>query len=441
MRRRPRARAAATKGAAHPAARFAGRGGLAFLLVAGTGVITQGITAISGPLVARLLGPDGRGEMVLITVVALMASQLAVGGLPVAIAHTVGSSRRTARDAVGARVPRWMLHSLVPAAIAAIVVAVLLRSSPSGWAACAGVGFVLTLALIWQLMLAGMVQGEGSVRWLNAYRLAGLGMYALGVTVLFLAVTSSRPLVLLGLYATCICLGMIVGFLALQPARRDGPPADESQLRTFARSSYLSGVGLLDGLGLDLLLVGAVLGKAELGLYSVALSATNLPGVVLTGVSQALLPRLAAAPPERSGALLRRWVLASVAVNVLLILALQAVLSPIIRFAFGDEFVPMITCARILIVAWALLGLRRVLTAVIQAQGRAGYASAVEISCLAGLLAGVVVLGSAHGIDGVAISAALAAAASCTALTVRIDWRTDQSDRAAPSAVPPAPGP
>ncbi len=81
---------------------LAGRRGGAFLAVAVTGFATQLVTALSGPFVARMLGPHGRGQMVLVALIALVCSQLAVGGLPAAIAHTVGAShlpgaRRRAR--------------------------------------------------------------------------------------------------------------------------------------------------------------------------------------------------------------------------------------------------------------------------------------------------------------------------------------------------------
>ena len=412
--------------------RRANRRGSAFVSVAFTGLATQGITAVSGPLVARMLGPGGRGEMVLVSVLALMACQLGVGGLPMAIAHTVASAGRSARDVVRLKLRRWLALSLVPGVGVAVAAAILLRNSSQGSIAFAGVGFVLTTVLIWQLVLTGMIQGEADVRRINVYRLTGLSVYAGIVLVMFVFVRTDKPIVVLGAFIASIVVGLVVGVLLLRPATHDGPDVDTTDLGKFARRSYVSGVGLLDGLGLDLLLVGVLLGNAQLGLYAVALSATNVSQIVLVGVAGVLLPRLAAAP---TGALAvattRKWLLASVATSLVFVLALQAVVAPLVSFAFGAQFQPMIGCARILIVAWAFLGLRRVLTSVLQAQGRAGYASRIEVGCLALLLIGIAILAPAIGIDGAASSVLIGAVASCALLAAGIRWRADE-----PAAAP-----
>lgn len=417
------------------------RRGAAFLSVAFTGVATQAVTAVSGPLVARMLGPDGRGEMVLVSVVAMMASQLGVGGLPMAISHAVASAGRPALEVVGSLMRRWLWLSLLPGTGAAVASAILLRNAREGWLPFAGVGFVLCTALIWQLVLAGMVQGEGNIRRINVYRLAGLTLYAGTVAAMFVFARSANPLVILCVFIGSILLGIVVGAFMLRRPMHGGPPVDTTELRKFARLSYVSGVGLLDGLGLDLILVGVLLGNTALGLYAVALSATNLTQIVLVGVAQVLLPKLAAAPTSQAAAAsTRRWLVASIGLSVLVVLGLQLVVAPLIRFAFGPQFEPMITCARILIVAWALQGVRRVLTSIAQAQGRAGYASKAEAACLVLMLGGVAAAGPAFGIDGAAYSVLAAALTCCVVLALGITWRAgaEAADNERDTAAVPA---
>lgn len=423
------------------------RRGSAFASVACTGLATQAITAVSGPLVARMLGPDGRGEMVLVLVVAFMVSQIGVGGLPMAIAHTVAVARQPARNVVRSQILRWGMGGLILGIVAGTATAVLLLNSRHGWGGYAAMSFMLTIALIWQFLLSGMVQGEGSVAKINIYRLVGLTMYAASILGLFVFARVDNPMIVVATYTACLLGGSIVGVLLLQRPSRDEPAVDLSGLKDFARRSYFSGIGLMDGLGLELLLVGVLLGNAELGYYNVALSATNVSQIVLLGVSQVLLPRLAAAAnAAEAAATARTWLLGSIALSALVVLILEVVIAPVIRFAFGTEFVPAIGSARILIVAWALLGLRRVLTSVTQTQGRTSYASRIEVAGITVMLLGIAVVCRRTGIEGAALVVTGAALASCVLLAMAIDWRLAANDGRPDSAeaivaAPPSPVP
>jgi enterobacterial common antigen flippase len=404
--------------------RITSRRGGAFLAVVATGIATQGVTALSGPFQARMLGPYGRGQMVLVLLVALMCSQLGVGGLPAAIAHEVGRSGRPARDVVRSQLRRWLLLSPLPGIVAALAVALLLHSSASNWWAFSGLGFAITTVYLLQSVLYAMVQGERNVARINIFHMAGLSLYTLCVISLYVFDRTDHPLVLIGVLTGCVTLGLGVGCLMLQRPLGDAPDnRHERTLRDFARRSWMSGVGLLDSLGLDILLVGILLGETQVGLYAVAVSATNVTTIVLGGLAQVLLPRLAAAPSAQVAAgMLRRWVMASIAIALLCVLGLEAIIGPAIRFAFGSRFVSIIGCAHILVVSWGFLGFRRVLTSVIQSQDRAGYASTVEVLCLALMLTGVVGLGSAIGLDGVAYSVGGAGIVSCIFLALGIKW-------------------
>jgi enterobacterial common antigen flippase len=417
--------------------RLAGRRGGAFLAVAATGIATQAVTALSGPFQARMLGPYGRGQMVLVLLLALMCSQLGVGGLPAAIGHEVGRSGRPARDVVHTQLRRWILLSPVPGIGAAVAVSLLLGGSASNWPAFAAMGFLLTTAYVWQIILYAMVQGERNIKRINIFHMAGLSLYTLSVLWLFIFNRTDHPLVLISLLTACILIGLCVGYLMLREPSGDPPDrSHEAALRTFARRSWMSGVGLLDGLGLDVLLVGILLGEAKVGLYAVAVSATNVTTIVLGGVATVLLPRLAASPSATlAGGITRRWVIASIGIAVICVLGLELVIGPVMRFAFGPKFYSIVGCAKILVVSWALLGFRRVLTTVVQAQGRAAYASTVEVICVALMLTGVVALGLSVGTDGVAYSVGGAGLLSCVCLAFAIEWHPTDAGvaRIAPS--------
>src|SRR5688572_25030799 len=84
-------------------------GARAIFSIALAGVGVQVLTFLSGPLVARMLGPDGRGLMVMVVVAASLFSALGVGGLPAAASHAVGAAGGASRDVLRGLLPIWGL--------------------------------------------------------------------------------------------------------------------------------------------------------------------------------------------------------------------------------------------------------------------------------------------------------------------------------------------
>ena len=399
------------------------RGLNAFASIAAAGVGIQLLTVASGPLVARMLGPDGRGQMVTVSVVSALCSLLGMGGLPAAISHTVAKAGAPARDVLRGILPFWLMVSLIPSVAAAGLAVAFLAGSP-GWPGLAAAAFVITLLSIWFQLLAGMLRGEGNVRHVNALKLSGVISYVGLIVAIYMVHRTDAAVALLFVYAVAQVISLGVGWFRLRrPAGDKSVQVARSEVHRFAKHSWISGVSALDGLGIDHLLVGALLGQASLGLYAVAASVTNLPLIVLAGVASILLPRMAARNASDGIGMVRRWLLAAIALDLLILVCLQAVISPAIRILFGNEFVPATESARILILAWAFLALRRVLTAAAQAQGKAGRASTIEAVCMGILVIGVVAGVKLFGIEGAALAMAFVGAVSCLALGLLVTWR------------------
>lgn len=418
-------------------------GARVFLLAAGGGLLVQALTLASGPLLARMLGPEGRGEFALAMTLTVLCGLVGLLGLPVAIAHAVAGARArtasaSARDLLRPMLFRWFAWAVVPATVAAAL---------TGWLVAPGLlvvgAFLVTVLSVWRGLLLGMLQGEGEVRHVNALRLVGTAVYVGFVVALFVLAPTTNPAWVLLAFALALLIGVVDGWRRLEPTGRMTPePVDAAGVHGFARRSFVSSTSLLDSLGLDVLTVGLVAGPVALGYYAVALSFTNLPGIVLAGVAAMLLPRLAAQPAADAARTARRWVAGSALVAVVIVVGLQLVLGPVVRLAFGSEFVPATTTARILAVAWGFLALRRVLTAAVQAQGRSSAASAVESVCAVLLVAGVAVGARQDGTEGAALALVGVAALACVALGLLIRWTSDTTSTTPdPVPVPASAGP
>jgi len=399
------------------------RGFLAFASIAAAGFGVQLLTVLSGPLVARMLGPEGRGLMGLLIAIALLCSLVGVGGLPAAIAHAVAVAGAPARDVVRGNLRFWAALLLVPSVVASGIAGVLVRDEPDAWLLAALCG-VLCYLLALNFLFAAMLQGEGNVRRINLQRVVGMASYVAVIAVMFMVWPTDRAGYVVGVYALSLVGGVIMCLAFLRPSTHDPSViARRADVHAFARRGWISGLNALDGLGVDQLLVGLVLGQTALGLYAVAVSITSFPSLVLTGVAAVLLPRMAAAGARGSVGVMRSWLAAAAVLNVTMIIGIEIVVAPALRIFFGEDFVPATAVARVLAIAWGFLAMRRLLTAAAQAQGKVAKASLAEAAVTVLFVVSAVVLMHVWDLEGAAAAMLLAGVVFCVWVGSALSWR------------------
>ncbi|ALX05736.1 lipopolysaccharide biosynthesis protein [Aeromicrobium erythreum] len=399
---------------------------IAALFVVGGGFVVQGLLTITGIISARLLGVEGRGELALVVALSAMAAQLTLGGsLPNALTARLAARGLTTRGGVGHLVRPWTVLAVAVALPFGVLFAVLHGEvgDPGVWWLGAAVVALALLNMGYRLVLAGLL-GEGAP--MPRIALATLlpqTLVTFVVAGMFVVVDRTTPLVLSAVMIGAFSVGMVVslGLLAARPAdadeRLDGP-----DLWRLTRATYVGSIGPIDGLALDRTLVGAIMGTVALGLYSAAAALASLPGMMGTGIAAVLLPRIAAAQadPARERALVRRWVAGATAVLGALTVVLVLSADWIIVLAFGRAFESAVPVAHWLVAASGLLGLRRVLVAVLQGRDRGAVASRIELALTPVLVVAIVLAARADAVEAVGVAMLVTAVASVTALTVAL---------------------
>ncbi|GAA4672594.1 oligosaccharide flippase family protein [Nocardioides nanhaiensis] len=386
------------------------------LMALGTGIIT-----------ARLLGVEGRGQVALVVAASAMVARLTLGAsLPVAIAQLLARDGLLARDAARHLLPRWLGQSLLFGVFVAVYVAATLDGvDPTARSVLAVGAGLLTVQTILGGIVAGALQGElASPPKLVVGGLALQAPFFVLLVVLFaLGWTTDAPGVV-ALQVGAAVPALALCWWLLRAPSGDSRRLDRRELSRVSRSNYVTAVGSINSIGLDRNLVGAILGAAQLGLYATALALANLCSVIGTGVSTVLLPRLSAVrdDPVAAKALRRQWLPATAILMLLVVGFLQLVVDPVVRLAFGAEFAPAIDVARWLILADGLLGFRRVQSAVLQAQGRGGTASRIELVLTLVLVAAIVAAALASELVLVGVSLAVVGLLSVVSLQLAI-WR------------------
>lgn len=408
--------------------------GTFLIVVAGTFGL-QALMVVVGVVTARLLGVEGRGTVALVFALGLMASQLTLGGsLAVSVAKNLAERHVTARDGLGriARRRWWLV--LPPAAAAAAAMAFLVRDEPvrEVVALALAVLVITVITIVTRLLLAGL---QGEAGHLGRMAVVALVPYALYAVVLATALAAGWEWdvaeVLAGFVVVSV-VGALVAFRALSTPRREPTDAlQERRLWRDARAAYVSSVRPLDSINLDRVLIGAIVGQAALGLYAAAIAVANLCGIIGNAISVIVLPQVARAEGDRSAqaAVARRWLGLTLALAVPIVVVLQLVVEPVIRLAFGEEFADAVAIARWLIVADALFGLRKVMIAVLQGQGRGGIASWVEVVALVPLVGGFALAAGTGELVIVGMTMVVAAATTVVGLALALVLRPRREHR------------
>lgn len=392
-----------------------------FLLIIGATFGLQALTLVTGVIIARMLGPEGRGLIALVFALGLFGAQLTfAGSFPIAIAKNLAERQVAARDGLRTIARRRFPLLVLPCIAVAGFMLYLQRVSPWGQKLfLAAAVFVMALQLIVFSLLSGSLQGERRL-----VRMAWVGvlpqlLFAIALTTAWVGGWSwNTPQVLLAFFATSF-VGVAFAYCSLvRPSYRREDELDEATLLHEARRSYVSSVRPLDSLGLDRILVGGLLGASSLGLYSAATGVANLCSLVGNAVTVILLPRVAMhhADPVAQQAVIRRWVSISAGLIVLMVVMLELIVDPAIRIAFGDEFIGAIPCARWLILAGGLMALRKVLISVLQGQSRGGTASWIELALVPLMILSFVVAAAHDSLAGIGLSLAGVGLLSCIAL-------------------------
>lgn len=391
--------------------------------IAAAAVVMQALALISGPLSARILGPDGRGTVALLMIVANLACMVLTSSLSMAISDSVARQTAAARDALRGRLPTFGLLAIAAAALGSGAVAIVLRGVDGLDVLVAEASAVIALAC-WLNVASGMLQGEGSVRMVNRARVLFAATYSAGIALTFATHVLWTPAGVLLSYIAAQLVSLATTWAGLRKPI-GAPTKGAVRLWPMTRDGWLTSVRPMDGMMIDQLLVGLLASTYDLGLYTVAFTISTIPMMIMNPASAALLPAMAGHDPVRAVATLREWLKTGTALLVALVIVLELALDPMVKILFGAAFTGAVLLARLLVLAIGLLAVRRLLVAALLAQGRARSASVFEVAGAATLCAAVSVGAIEGGVIGAASGVLLNAAVHCAVLALLIDWRPE----------------
>jgi O-antigen/teichoic acid export membrane protein len=399
--------------------RLAGRWPLSLSL--GTSIAIQALNVLTGMLLARTLGPEGRGEL---AAVMLWPGMLAaVGGLGIGEAITYQAARRTTAmgKLLGSSLAVCGAQSAALVAIGAVLVPVAM-SDYRGATLQAALLFLADVPLyLGGIYLIFALNGSGRYGLFHGLRLLVIAASAVGLVVLAIIDRLTVWRAAIVYLAAHLLVLVVAGFLCRVP--RSSLRIDRGvvrQLLGFGVKSHGGNVASMLNERLDQLLISVFLAPVDLGLYVIAVTMTSLTGLIGSSMSLVALPSLARLGPggERDRAA-RRLVAVALVGSVAVTIPLLVLLPTLIGWFFGDAFRAAAATARVLLVATVLLATNRVLGALLRAVGRPLDTGVAELLALVVTALGLAALLSPFGLMGCAVTSFLAYLASMAWLAYR----------------------
>lgn len=371
----------------------------------------------SGPLLARQLGPVGRGEVVAVMAPLFVLSFIANGGMPEAT--TYGIARLGVRPkAVFAAVSKVsLLYGVIASVGLWLVAPPLLHNAPGQVSALRWTVLALPFLML-VLVLRFAVNGMRDFLAANLERVINpvVRLGAFVVLALFGALDVDNA-ILWQILATLIGGAYLLVVLLRRGSRpqvvAESAPPPPGLTRTLAGYGARGWAGVFGNLvnwRLDQVLLVALVSTRQLGLYAVAVNFAEIPQTVVNQLRSVLF---AEAAHRRSSDLVARAVRCAVFLTVTTC-ALGALVAPLaVRVLFGHSFAPAVTMTRVLLIGTVPFCVEQLVSAGLLASGHPGKRAFGQLSAAVLTVAGLFLLAPRLGGLGAALTSLIAYSVNC----------------------------
>ena len=371
------------------------------------GVLGLGI--VSSVLAARLLGPQGRGELAAIILwPTLLVFLFGMGNTQSIVFHT-GKRRFEISEIWTATLVMGVVLSVCAVTAGFWVIPVALRQYPPEVRHLAMI-FLAFVPLIWLTGIpTSLMQGKLEMGYFNLLRLLCPAIYATGLFALYLL---NRPFLqdalmfqVLGFIALDV-YGFWLVFRKLSPCWSWNSKAFQSLLN-FGWKTQLGSLASYVNQRLDQLLLSVLVPPRDLGFYVVAVAVSMSVGFFPQAAGIVTLATGSNSGPEQTKKVIAKSFGTTFFVLALGCSAIYFVCPWLIPFAFGASFAPAVTACRILLPGSVALGLNQVLFSGARALDHPALPSYAEGFAVAVTCVALYVLLPRYGFVGAAIASSL----------------------------------
>jgi len=367
-------------------------------------------TVVTGPLLARALGPEGRGTAAALLAPLSLSGILFTLGVPEALTYFVASGKLTGKSALKIAAAAGVICAIAGCVTLFFIAPYLFRRQTGSILEFD----LLLLSLPVTLLFAafrGIAQGRQLFRIINRERVVS-AVLRLALILGLVSIHALTPVV--AVWVTV--LTGVLGSLFLLPALRDRSAAisrlDLRAFSNYAGSAALANFGGLLVIRLDQVLMVSLTSRAELAYYAVAASLAELPLAVVSACRDLAFSVAAERDDPLVIARFCRLTLAAMSTTCVAAGLVTPFLLPLL---FGKNFTPATGMAEILLIATVARAVTAVIGAGLMTAGQTWIRSSIQLGGAAFTALLVFALVPRWGGWGAAVATALTYAALAAA--------------------------
>lgn len=377
----------------------------------------------TGPILARALGPDGRGQFAAILAPVALMTLAANFGVPEALTYFVATKRASIRSAARTGMFLGFAAGLIAFVVLVALSGVLLSRYDDSF----GIFYALaaTLPIIMGLgMLRFVAQGLGRFDLVNLERWSGVLSRLLLIAALAIVGHLTVTNALWATHGTALLatLALVPVIRAGSRAKETAPKAEVRPILSYGARTWIGTVSNVLILRLDQAMLAPLASARQLGYYAVAVSLAEVPAVALLAVRDVAF---AAAADRSEPALVARTSRVVVLISVPICLIGVALASTAVPFVFGARFEPAVPMTQVLFLATVPSGLATVLSAALFSAERPGLASVAQGAGAAATVIALIALVPSMGGMGAAYASLAAYVLSAALMIAQIARTSD----------------
>lgn len=371
------------------------------------------LSFVTGPLIARSIGAEGRGETAAVLALFYLVPILVGLGVPLEV-RRVAASTRTGAVIRGARI--LSLFAVAPSLLFAFVLhGTLLEGLEPTTAFVAACGVASTpITILWMCDISVLV-ALGKFRKVIVIQILQPLFYLCCIAIIALISELTAANVLVSYLVANSVVATIGWFFTSRSDQGFSPPPS----KLFKSSLKFSGSSIAEAASnrLDQAIMIPIIGSYQAGLYAVAVSITVLPTVFGQALGAAYFREVAVARQERAK-ILQRAIGETVAMSLVLVPISMLAVTVLVPLVFGSEFVGAILPGLVLAVASSGSVLLLVMSMLLGAQGKGWVMTSGQIGSLFMGIGALLLFGPSGGALAAAGASVLAAATGVIVLAI-----------------------